>query len=290
MDAESQQSRAFYEFLAWLEVNKKQVALGGGALLLAGAVVGIVLWYQGHQEVVAAQALSNIHIPYSPGEPVSPDTADKLHQLARSYAGTAAARRAVLVRAGLLFTEGKYAEAQAAFEEFIRQYPDSPWLPEAVFGVAVCLDAQNKTNEAVLKYEEFARRFPSDSNVDQARLNLAALHEAAQKPADALREYDRIIKPGALGGAANEAQDRRRALLAKYPHLAPTNPPAVTPSVSLPLTNLVTNVVSRARTNGPGPAPTNPPLNIRTSVPAQPTSPTGGAGTVQPPPGTNRSL
>lgn len=247
MDSEQKTSEPLYEFLAWLEVNKKRVAIGGSAVLGVAGILALTSWYKGQNELNAAHALAEVRVPYYPGEPMQPGTVEKLQNVAAQYSGTAAGARAELTRAGLLFAEAKYAEAQAAFENFIKSHPESAWMAEAVYGVAVCLDAQKKATEAAAKYEDFTRRYPTDPNVDQARLHLATLFESTGKPAQALEQYDKIVKAMSYTPAAQEAQERLRQLLAKNPQLIPTN--AIAPKPGL----------SGLRTN--------PPIVIRTNVP-----------------------
>jgi tetratricopeptide (TPR) repeat protein len=262
MDSEKQNSEAVFKFLGWLEVNKKRVAIGGAAGLAALGLIATLMWFSKQKEFTASEALASIRIPYHPSDPVPPDTADKLQKLAAEYPGTDAAKRAQLIRGGLLYTDGKYAEAQAVFEKFMRDYQESPWIPQAFYCDAVCLDAQNKIPDAIAKYEDFGRRYPNDPLADQARLNLASLYEASNKPADALKEYEKITKAMAQTPALQEAQEKQRALLTKHPELMPTNAPVLRPT---PPTLSSTGQVMTIRSNPP--AGTNVPLVIRSNLP-----------------------
>ncbi len=268
MDAEKQKSQALYEFLAWLEVNKKRVIVGA---VVVAAAVGLAVfwnWYRNQRETNASEALSNVRLHTTPSEPLPADTADKLEKVATDFPGTQAATRAELIRASVLFGAGKYAEAEGAFAKYIRDHQESRWLGQAYFGVAVCLDAQNKVNDAIAKYEDFLRRFSNDPNADQARLNLGVLYEAANKPAEAAKEYDKIVKAMSYSPAQGEAQERQRRLLAKHPELAPvpTNRPPT--AVSLPnlpgvMPTVGTNAASR----------TNLPLILKPAPPVAPAPP-----------------
>jgi outer membrane protein assembly factor BamD (BamD/ComL family) len=243
MDSETQKTDTLYELLGWLETNKQRVAVGGGAVLLLVGIVASVVWFKKQGEFRASEALSSIRIPVNPAEPLPPDTLDKLQKLSADYSGTAAATRAELIRAGLLYTSGKYSDAQAAFEKFLRDHPADTWISEAYYGVAVSLDAQNKANEAIAKYEDFTRRFSTDPKVDQARMHLATLLESVGKSAEAYKEYEKIAKATTYTPAQGEAQERLRRLVAKYPNLAPTNPPPTMPVLpSLQRTGVVASV------------------------------------------------
>lgn len=271
MDSEKRQNNSLYEFLGWLEANKKRVTIGTAVTLAVIGLIATVIWYKNQQEFAASEALSALRLPLHPSDPVPPDTADKLQKLAAEYAGTAAAVRAELIRAGLLYTDGKYPEAQTAFENFVRDHADSQWVPQATFSAAVCLDAQNKVNDAIAKYEDFARRYPTDPNVDQARLDMAGLYEASGKPAQALEQYDKISKSMSFGPAFSEAQERQRLLFLKFPQLAATNTfnAAMNPASPVP-----TGAVTAVKTNLAAPAATNRPPKIPpaplTPAPAKP--------------------
>lgn len=270
MDSVTQKPDAGLEFLTWLEVNKKRVAIGGGVVLVAFGLLLTLNWYKKHHELEASKALTAVRVSLTGAEPVTDETIAQLRKVIADYSGTEAATRAELVLAGALYIQGKYAEAQTAFEAFSRNHPESPWHSQAFYGVAVCLDALGKTNEAIAKYEDFVRRFQTDANVDQARLQLASLLEVVGKQAEAFKEYDKILKAQAYSPAYGEAQERHRRLLAANPFLAVSNAP-VAPPKPASVTNAVSNVVAAVRTNLP--ATTNRPAapaatNSRPAVPA----------------------
>ncbi len=265
MDSETQKTEALYDFLGWLETNKKQVAMVAGAAVLIVGIIATVMWFRGQEEFRASEALSAIYIPVVTSNTLAPDTLDKLQKVISDYSGTAAAARAELIRAGLLYTTGRYADAQAAFEKFVRDHPENQWVSEAYYGLAVCWDAQNKTNDAIAKYGDFVRRFPSDPKVDPARLHLATLFEAVGKPADAVKEYDQVVKAAVPSPFQGEAQERLRRLLIKYPNLAPTTLPPLTPT---PPSLATTGVIAAPR---PGPVlATSGPVIPKPTLPAVP--------------------
>ena len=255
MDSETKQTDSLYEFLAWFEVNKRRVAIGGAAALAAIGLVTTVIWYEKEKEFKASEALSNIRLPLLSSEAASKDAAEKLQKFSKDYSGTDASVRAELMRAGVLFGEGKYADAQGAFEAFHRAHPESPWVSEAIYGVAVCLDAQNKAPDAIDKYADFTRRYGSDPKADQARLHLATLYEANNKLKEALGEYDKITKSMVYSPAMQEAQQRQNAIFSKHPELVPipTNAPSAQPSFSM------TNLPPALRSNAT-------PLMLRTNL------------------------
>lgn len=253
MDSDASPSVGFYNFLAWADLNKKRLLWGTGVLAVLALIITIVIQSSKRKELEANHALSELRLVHPPGKPLPPDAAAIYMKIAQDYAGTKAAARALVVGAGILFADGKYAEAQTQFERLLRQYPDSPWVSSAVLGVAAALEGQQKTNEATAKFEEFRRRFPNDPLSDEAKLSLARLYEGQNKNEEAFKLYEELTKANPYSGLGAEAGMRQVDLLQKYPHLAKTSAPPVAifpPTVtSNPAVNMVTNKVMTTLSN-----------------------------------------
>ena len=269
MESEAPPSAAFYNFLGWLNANKKPL---GWFVLAVAAVIGFLVfrdWKKDQNEIAAAEQLSNIRLPYNAGELPPPGTDDALVKLAAEHSGTSAGAHAQLLAGSTFFAEGKYAEAQAQFEKFLGEHGDSPWAVSAKYGLATSLDAQNKTNEAIAKYEEFIKRYPNDPVTDHAKLGAGRLYEQSGKPEQAVEIYDKMLKstmnnPNSYNQTAMDAQERLKELFTKNPALAPpkiqtfkTNTTLINPVNPLqsPQTNLAavkaiqTNLLPVVKTN-----------------------------------------
>ena len=231
-------------FLAWFEVNKKRVLIGTLVVVAVALVVGLTIYYQSQREVRASEALSEVHTPASPTAPLPAGTAEAYKKIVQEHKGTQAAGRALIMAGTTLYTQGQYDEAQKLFEQFARDYPASPFVPEALYGVASSLDAQKKPADAIGKFEELRRRYAKSSVMDQTKLALGRLYEEQNKPAQALELYDELTKGNQFTGIASEAGLRMEDLLAAHPELKKTNAPIITPP-SL----LNTNIMVRALTN-----------------------------------------
>jgi tetratricopeptide (TPR) repeat protein len=225
---------AFHEQLwAWFEANKKQVLAGAIVVAVAGVVVSYYLWYQGEKEVSASEELSIATAPLTLSGGGRGETAEAYLKVAAAHPGTDAAGRAVLLAAGTLFAQGKYADAQALFERFIRENPESQFRVQAQLGLAACLEVQGKADEAMRAYKDLVDRHPNDNIVPQAKFALARIYESQNKLAEAFAQYRDLerVDPGGSFGA--EAADRAEDLKTKHPELAPAAPPAPA-SISLP--------------------------------------------------------
>lgn len=249
-DVGAQREADIYDVLAWLEVNKKQVAIVAGVLVLIGFGISTIHYFKQQKEEKASGALLALKPTLTPQTNVPPPQASALLKVAEEYPGTSAAERARILAATAFFTEGKYAESEKEFGQFVKDHPDSPWVAEAQYGVATSQEAQNKMGEAQTSYQTVATGYATSSLADDARLALARIYEEQKKPDQALRIYNELTTPrpgGQPGEMRNAAAfEKKEALLRAHPELntnltarplpaivAPTNAPAATNPLTL---------------------------------------------------------
>src|SRR5207344_2521053 len=100
-----------------------------------GLIIFFVVWQRDEKQVRASQALSNVSSKQMAAAGKQDNPQDYL-KVASDYPSSKAGARAVILGASTLFTDGKYADAQAQFEKFTREYRESPLLPNALIGIA----------------------------------------------------------------------------------------------------------------------------------------------------------
>src|ERR1051326_8418612 len=133
MDSDAAQLPAWDRLQIWLGHNRTQ-ALGGATIVLAlGLIIGFYVWYKGEKEASASEALTRVALPTGSGPRA--DTADAYLKVAANYPKSSAAARAVLLAGGTLFVEGKYDQAKAQFEKFMRDYRNPTFMGEALLGI-----------------------------------------------------------------------------------------------------------------------------------------------------------
>src|SRR5215469_16379390 len=218
----------------WFDTYKRQVAIGAAILAVAGLVIWFLVWQHGQKVLDAGTALSQVATSQLEGREPSAQAADAYLKVAKTYPGSVAGARALLLAAGALFTEGKYPEAQAQFERFTREYQGSPFMGQALLGVAACYDAQGKTDQAIEAYNDLIKRHSTESFIPQAKFSLARLYEKQNKPELARDLYQEVERTSPFTSLGNEAGVRMEELIQKNPQLAPA-PPAPSPSM---MTNL----------------------------------------------------
>ena len=231
MSSEITESAKWYEILAWLEINKKRVALGAVIAIGLGVLIAFFAWSKNQREFQADAALFKLGMPIQSSTNTPPPPVSAYLKVAEDYAGTYAGERALLQAAGGMFQEGRYADAFAQFSKFHSKSSDSTLNATAAFGVAACLDAQNRVDEALKAYQDVIQRYPAESG--RAKLAAARLFEEKKQPESALKLYNELAQLSSMSPWSAEAQELRSELLLQYPRLAPTNAPLTTLSPTL---------------------------------------------------------
>jgi TolA-binding protein len=248
-----------HKALAWFEANKKQTLWSVGIVMAVGLIIAFFVYRQDETEMAASEMLSNIAVTPATSAGSRTDPTEAYLKVVSTYPKSRAASRALLLAAGSLFVDGKYADAKTQFERFRRDYAGSPFLGEAVLGVAACLEAQGQTREAMTAYKELVDRYSTDSNVPQAKFALGRLSEAQNEPEKARNYFEEVERADPSGSLGDEAKMRLEDLKTKYPKLfEPVAPP---PAVALPFTNAAPVPKAASPTNLATPRTAVPPSN-----------------------------
>jgi tetratricopeptide (TPR) repeat protein len=234
MDSQAVQLPMAERAWLWFDTYKRQVGLLATILVIAGLVAWYILYRREQQQVEAGTVLSQVTTGQLEGREAGTQAADDYLKVAKNYPNSIAGARALLLAAGALFTGEKYAEAQTQFERFIREYQGSPFMGEALLGVAVCLDAEGKTDQAVAAYNDLATRHSTENFIPQVKFSLARLYEGQNQLERARDLYQEVERAAPFTSLGNEAGVRMEELIQKNPKLAPA-PPAPVPST---ITNL----------------------------------------------------
>lgn len=210
--------------LAWADKNRKQLIYAVAGLGVVGLVIGYMTWSKAEKEVIAGKDLSQV-VYGQVGRGDAAAAADALLKVAANYSGTPAGAQALLLGANSFFNAGKYADAQAAFERFRKEYPRDALVAQAIYGAGTAFAAQGKWDEATRLYKEAVDLHPKAPVAKQAKFALASAYETQGKADLALSLYQDILRDGTGGSLANEAAQRAEALFAKMPP-PPSNPPS----------------------------------------------------------------
>lgn len=240
MERNTAESHLLLDAWVWLEKNRKPVIFGAVAVTAAGLLAGTMAWSKKQKQVVAGEALSQVLLAQMMSGNRA-DAANGLLKVANSHSGTSGGAQAQLLAAGALFADGKYAEAQAQFEKFNREYVGHMLTPQGKLGSASCLAMQGKTEDAARAYKDLAERYPSANTAPQARFALGSIYESQGKLEDALTQFEQVARTEMNTTLGNEAGMRAEEIRTKLP-------PVPLPTTSTPAPPVATS------TNVPPPA------------------------------------
>jgi TolA-binding protein len=205
-----------------IEANKNRIIAGAVLIAIAISVGWIFAEQRQQKEIEAGQQLTQLTL--------KPDAKpDAFLKIATDYAGTIAAQRALLEGAAKLFDSGHFSEAQAQFQKFLDEYPNSDLDANAALGVAASLDAQNKTDLALAAYQRVIKNYSDATAVNTAKLALARIDETQGRNKDALAYYQDVAQQSMISSQRQEAGLRLMDLNNKMPASAA---PAASPAPS----------------------------------------------------------
>jgi len=198
-----------FKLWPWIEANKKRIAIGIGITIAAILFFYYISSQREQKEINAGKALTDAVMATSGGQ-----LADPYLKISADYPATLAGQRALLQAAAVLFSAGKYADAQTQFQKFLDAYPDSVFYGQAQLGVAASLDAQGKLDLAAGAYQKAVNS--SDAMiVSAAKLAMARIYESQGKLKEAFTLYEDVARADPNGTLGSEAEQRAMELKTK---------------------------------------------------------------------------
>jgi TolA-binding protein len=219
MESDAGQLPLSHTAWAWFEANKKQALIGTGAIVVVALIVSFYIYRQDERDIAASEALASVEVPHMNNPRTVAEAPEAYLKVVAEYPKSRAAARALLLAAGNLFAAEKYPEARTQFERFTRDFGDSPFMGQALLGIAACLDAQGKADEAIVAYKDLVDHHPGENTVPQARFALGRLYEAKGDPEKARSQFEEVARENPYGSIGSEAGMRLEELNLKYPKL-----------------------------------------------------------------------
>lgn len=93
-----------------------------------------------------------------------------------------------------LFKDGKFDRARDAFQNFLKQYPDTEYSDNAQFWIGECYYFEKKYENAILEYEKVAKNYPDGDKVPYALLKQGIAFLNLGDKASAKLILQRVIK------------------------------------------------------------------------------------------------
>lgn len=132
-------------------------------------------------------------------------------ELAAQYGSSDAAKRGALVKAGLLYDQSKYPDAETIYRQFIDAKPgDSSLLSLAYEGLGLCAEARSDFAAA---FAAFDRQAGEPFARDRARMHQARVYIKQGNKQKAIDMYKELLaKAGAGSPIRDDIQNRLAAL------------------------------------------------------------------------------
>lgn len=93
-----------------------------------------------------------------------------------------------------LYREGKFAEAQEKFKDYVRRFPDTPLTDNAYFWIGETFYDQGQYEQAILQYDKVVQLFPDSDKLASALLKQAFSFSALGDVQDAKILLRKIIQ------------------------------------------------------------------------------------------------
>jgi tetratricopeptide (TPR) repeat protein len=124
----------------------------------------------------------------------------ELQKVAADYPGTPAGRFAAYQAADTLYEDGRYEEAIAAFQEFIKENPRHFLVPSAMEAIGFCRESLGQWNEAIEMYMELMRKRPESPAAARVNYRIGHCYEQLGQKEKAVEAYENTLEllPGTL--------------------------------------------------------------------------------------------
>jgi len=109
-----------------------------------------------------------------------------------------------------LYRNGKYAESEAKFEEFLKHYPDAERADNAMYWIGEIKYAQKDYESSVQKFNELVSKYPDGNKVPDALLKLGYSYGNLSDRDNAVASLRKVVDTYPQSGAARLAKQKLR--------------------------------------------------------------------------------
>ena len=111
-----------------------------------------------------------------------------------------------------LYSKGDFAEAQKAFSEFVKAYPDSSQAASAQFYVGECLYEQQQYEKAIMEYQKVVENYSKSSKVPTAILKQGFAFLAIDDKNSAKLFLQKVVRSYPKSYAAGVAKEKLKTI------------------------------------------------------------------------------
>jgi tol-pal system protein YbgF len=111
-----------------------------------------------------------------------------------------------------LLAKQQYDQALVALKTFVKTYPKSTYVPNALYWQGEVLSAQSNNGPAAVMFQQLIQQFPSSNKVPDAKLKLAMIAIDNNQLPQAKQQLQAIVKQYPDSSAATLATNKLRQL------------------------------------------------------------------------------
>jgi TolA-binding protein len=196
---------SFDPVLFWT-LHRRPIIGGAIAIVLAALAVGFYFGYEAFQAQSATAAYA------------AASSIDGWRSVIKHYPGSVAAGNASLRIAARLAADGKLAESDTEYENFVHRYAKHPLAVNGYVGLAQNAEAANNLARAAQEYAQAANLFPNSYQAPLALFNQARLTKAQGQDQAARTLFETIVQRFGASFVASMARTEAEKLADKEAH------------------------------------------------------------------------
>lgn len=217
--------------------NRRGLVVGAGVVVVAGLIVGGVLWSD-QQRIANSVEMFNhgtrLFLERQPDKPTESEQNLKgavatFKQLTEQYPKTPAGSMGLYSLGNALMQQNDIPGAIEAYQKALLAFAGHPMMTGLVQQRLAYAYLTKGDREAAIKAFTAVADIPGAMNRDHALFELARIEEQHGKPEGAIAHYQELVKSYPNSPLASEATVRMKAMEVKK---AAENPPAPSPTLS----------------------------------------------------------
>jgi tol-pal system protein YbgF len=111
-----------------------------------------------------------------------------------------------------LMVAKQYEQALTALQNFVKQYPQSTYVPNALYWQGEIYAMQNKPDQAKIVFQQLLQQYPNDAKAPDAKFRLATMAADNNRLTEARAQLNAIIKQYPNSSTATLATAKLRQL------------------------------------------------------------------------------
>jgi hypothetical protein len=178
----------------WLVEHKQKITT---ALIVIAVVAAGYYFYSDYRQKKMINSLNQYNQALrTAGQQNTDEALLFAEEVIKDYPSTPAYPLALLLKADLLYEQGKNEQALEVYEQAARSRK-AELAPAGLIGAAICQENLGNFDESEKKFKQVLSGFPNSGFENRARVYLAMMYERNDRTEDAVRLYEAVPEDSA---------------------------------------------------------------------------------------------